>query len=278
MAAITLRERLEGWQQDLQVDREARLVKNAALAGQSSRNGYRYADDALAGAVALYERKPVFLDHAPRGQRPLDRSARDLAGYVVHARLEEGRIRGDIQALETDAGETFLKLVEANAPNVGMSHVVLAERSADGALVDRILDVISVDAVVNPATTSTFRESCTEFAAGREAPSGLDDLERQCRELGAVNLQLEAALAEAHRREEARRQLEAAGLPAEALSECFREQLLAAPDAGARQRLIQDRLTLCSPGRRDGTPRSQERLGGAPAAVDDLFVRVLRRR
>ena len=63
------------------------------------------------------------------------------------------------QVLDTESGRTFLALIESDTPGVGMSHVVMAERSRDGETVERIHDVISVDAVVNPATTTTFHES-----------------------------------------------------------------------------------------------------------------------
>jgi hypothetical protein len=76
-------------------------------------------------------------------------------------------VRGDIRVLDTDSGRTFLALAESDTPGVGMSHVVLAERNADGTIVEKIRDVISVDAVVGPATTRTFRES-VEAEGARE--------------------------------------------------------------------------------------------------------------
>lgn len=141
------------------IDAERRLVSNIALAGAQSRNGYRYTEPALRAAVPLYEQKPVFLDHAPNLTRPQERSTRDLVGHIVNPRYEGGRIRADVRVLETEAGRTFLALAESLSPAVGMSHVVLAERSADRTRVERIHEVVSVDAVVFPATAATFRES-----------------------------------------------------------------------------------------------------------------------
>ena len=159
-----LTEHVIDWRSDVVVERTSRTIRNAALTGAESKNGYRYSDAALKGAVPLYENAPVFLDHPACAQRPRDRSARDLAGSVINVRFESGRLRGDLRALETEAGSTLLALAEADGPGVGMSHVVLAERSRDGATVDRIVEVISVDAVAFPATTSTFRESIAESA------------------------------------------------------------------------------------------------------------------
>jgi len=159
MKPTTLIERYADWHNGAAVEPQQRLVRNVALAGRESKNGYAYSETALQGAVALYEHKPVFLDHAADESRPQERSTRDLVGSIVNPRYDEGRIRGDIRVLDTESGRTFLALAESDAPGVGMSHVVLAERNGDGAIVEKIHDVISVDAVVGPATTRTFRES-----------------------------------------------------------------------------------------------------------------------
>ncbi len=134
-----------------------RVVRNVALVGPDSRNGYRYSEAALAAGVSLYEGKPVFLDHARNVSRPHDRSARDLVGTVVNARFEGGRIRGDIAVLATEAGQTFLALAESRSSACGMSHVVVVERGAEG-VVTALVEVVSVDAVAFPATNATFAE------------------------------------------------------------------------------------------------------------------------
>ena len=155
-----LTERICDWHsEEVAVDLKSRLVRNVALAGQESKNGYRYTEESLLAAVALYANKPVFLDHAANQARPHQRSTRDLVGSVINPRFEQGRIRGDIQLLDTEAGRTFIALAETSSPAVGMSHVVLAERNADRTVVEKIHEVVSIDAVVFPATTSTFSES-----------------------------------------------------------------------------------------------------------------------
>ncbi len=154
-----LTEHVADWRSAIVVEQATRTIRNVALAGPESKNGYRYSERSLKEAASLYENVPVFLDHPASPQRPRDRSARDLAGSVTNARYEAGRLRGDLKTLDTEAGRTLLALAEADGPGVGMSHVVLAERSRDGATVERIVEVVSVDAVAFPATTSTFRES-----------------------------------------------------------------------------------------------------------------------
>ena len=143
----------------LSIDAPTRTVRGVALCGTNSRNGYTYPEAVLRAAAALYEGVPVFLDHPRLAGQPAGRSARDLAGTVKAARYEAGRLRGDVTALDTEAGRTFLALAAGDAPRVGMSHVVRAERSGDGLTVERIAEVLSVDAVTDPATTDRLSES-----------------------------------------------------------------------------------------------------------------------
>ena len=155
-----LAEEIRDWRSDgLIVDRENRYVRNVALAGTVSKNGYRYTEQALQEATNLYRNKPVFLDHAPTASRATHRSTRDLVGSIVNPRFENGRVRGDIRVIDTEAGRTFLALAESDGPSVGMSHVVLAKRNVNGTIVERLEQVVSVDAVVFPASTVAFRES-----------------------------------------------------------------------------------------------------------------------
>ncbi len=162
-----LTERIADWRPPREaVDAVARVVRGVALCGPTSRNGYVYPEPVLRAAAPLYEGAPVFLDHAPAPpagsaiSRPFERgrSARDFVGSVRDVRFEEGRLRGDVAALDTEAGRTFLALAAGDAagaaPQVGMSHVVLAERTADGSDVTAIREVLSVDAVAFPATVS----------------------------------------------------------------------------------------------------------------------------
>jgi hypothetical protein len=147
---------------EVTVDAGSGVIANVALSGLVSKNGYRYTEAALRDAAPLYAGKPVFLDHAPDPGRPQERSTRDLAGSIVRPRFHEGRLRADIATNATDAGRTLLALAERDQPGVGMSHVVLAERNSDGTVVEKIHEVVSVDAVVFPATTQTFREHAAQ--------------------------------------------------------------------------------------------------------------------
>jgi len=291
MSHMTLHETCENWNESLNVDRENRLVLNVALSGQLSRNGYTYSHEALAAAATLYENKPVFLDHASQRLRPLERSTRDLVGSITNPRYISGRIRGDIRVLDTESGQTFLKLVESHTPGVGMSHVVLADRTSDGKTVQKIVEVISVDVVINPATTSTFAESapllpieacpgedCSTCVLLREKSEGLQ-AERDRLQSDIHRLQKELqGIAD---RESVRALIAESGLPAESVSECFQNQLLEAATMEQRRQLLQDRLKLLSLGHRDQVrPFSQARClpSSLRSTQEDEFVRILKRR
>ncbi|MFV0445881.1 MAG: hypothetical protein ACK5Q5_20070 [Planctomycetaceae bacterium] len=304
MQATTLSERLADWHSGLSVDSAARLVKNVALTGCDSRNGYRYSASALRIALPLYDNKPVFLDHAPDRSRPHDRSTRDLVGTIVNPRFDSDRIRGDIRVLDTDSGRTFLALTSSNAPGVGMSHVVLARRSADGETIEAIEDVVSVDAVINPATTTTFRESAhteptalapdediqaaPELTAAASPPPETPPASTQTAEDVALKVELQdlrqqlAELTAAREQEVHDLRMEAllshSQLPDYAVTPLFRQQLLQAPDDGTRQTLIQERLLLLQYATQQ-LPHSLARHSrDAPALSTDTFLSTLKRR
>jgi hypothetical protein len=276
----TLVEQCVDWRTDACVERETRLVRNVALAGRESRNGYVYSEGALRDAVSLYERKPVFLDHGPDRGRPQDRSTRDLVGSITNARYEDGRIRGDIRVLETESGQTFLSLVESDTPGVGMSHVVLAERGNDGLTVERIRDVISVDAVVGPATTRTFRESVEEDPgpSGEERSRLLEEIAelRSRREELAREVETLAESAARLALSDVRRDLRESGLPQFACGDEFVQQLAHASEP-ARQALIAERRELLRRAMSSG-PRSAERGNGAAIPDDAAFIAAVQRR
>ncbi|MBL8850823.1 MAG: hypothetical protein JNG89_14170 [Planctomycetaceae bacterium] len=277
--ATTLVEQSADWRSEARVERSARLVRNVALAGPASRNGYRYAESALRDGAALYDRKPVFLDHAADSKRPQERSTRDLVGSVVHPRFEDGRIRGDIQVLDTEAGQTFLSLVESDAPGVGMSHVVLAERGGDGTVVERIHDVLSVDAVIGPATTTTFRESLdpatTDAAAANASEARLAAVLLERDELAARVAVLERRRDAETSRTAVQRMLAETGLPDYAATPLFVQQLSVA-DETQRRVLVAERRELIARASLLRPQSAERRDEGASAAA--TFVAAIRGR
>src|SRR5262245_11716424 len=87
-----LREWADGWLAEAAADRTQNLVRNVVLLGALSRNGYRYAREAMQQAVPLYEGRPVFIDHAET--QPTQRKLRNYAGQVIQPRFENDRLRG----------------------------------------------------------------------------------------------------------------------------------------------------------------------------------------
>lgn len=263
------------------VDRTNRLVGNVAITGAVSRNGYRYAAEALEAAAPLYVGRPVFLDHSQDPNSPQSRSTRDLVGTVVSARFVAtadglGLIRGDIRVLDTESGRTFLTLCESDEPGVGMSHVVLARRSEDGSVVESIEKVISVDAVMFPATTNRLSESETtledeSFESQSRSSEGdcrqrtcgscatcqekVAELERECEQLRGNVSRLKQARVVAERD----MLLASSGLPTSAISDLFRRLVHEAETKDLARQLIQDRLAMLTSRRGPmSEPRDEE--------------------
>jgi hypothetical protein len=305
MHSDTLTEDLSDWGSRLAIDSQARLVCNVALTGPDSKNGYRYSESALREAAPLYDQKPVFLDHAPDRLKPRDRSTRDLVGNIINPRFEDGRIRGDIRVLDTESGRTFLALANTNLPGVGMSHVVLAQRSMDGTTVETIRDVVCVDAVINPATTQTFRESQSEPASSPlppgEGPGGegpavrvpllppeptseslsldpqLSTLNQELLDLREQVTTLQSRAIVAERQLDIQKLLAEAQLPPSALTPVFKQLLEQAPTTEARRELLRDRQALCEQ-HRPRTPQSYERPATKPHPPATDFIAAIKSR
>ncbi len=275
---IQLTEKCEDWAGQLTVDDDNRLVRNIALSGTISRNGYTYSEQSLQDAVALYADKPVFLDHAADKTRPHERSTKDLVGSIVSPRYIDGRIRGDIRVLETDSGHTFLKLVNSKSPGVGMSHVVLAQRSADGSTVLKIEDVISVDAVINPATTNTFHESeqttDPEIARLREH---LQNISQQRDALLQERDNLRRSISTLQNEQILQRMLRESKLPSETVTESFLTQLRKAETEVEKLSLINDRYALIESHAQHPPIYSHPRLH-TETSTDTLFINTIRTR
>lgn len=280
MTQDTLTEDLADWSAALSIDPQARLVLNVALTGQDSRNGYRYSESALREAVLLYDQKPVFLDHAPDRLKPRDRSTRDLVGNIINPRYEDGRIRGDIRVLDTESGRTFLALAHTNLPGVGMSHVVIAQRSPDSNTVEAIRDVVCVDAVVNPATTQTFRESQDPAASSEitHLEEQLQSSHQECQQLREQLAVLQSRVVLAERQCEAQKLIAESQLPAATITPLFLRQLEQAPTTEHRLELIRDRTKLCEQ-HRSRPPLSRERTSTTPpASLNSDLVAAIRYR
>lgn len=163
MKATLLREYYQGTPAgELRIDREQGILHGVKILGLASRNRRDYPAKTLAGALPLYERAKVNLDH-PAG-RPLEaRRYRDRFGVIrnVALREEEGLFADFHFNPRHPLAEQLLWDAEHAPENVGFSHHVEAVvENRDGKQVVReILAVRSVDLVADPATTRGLFES-----------------------------------------------------------------------------------------------------------------------
>lgn len=159
-----LQEFVDSREQRLRVDRTAGVIRGVKLLGLNSRNGRRYREEALSGAIGLYEGAKVNINH-PKGHPLSPRDYQDRLGVVrgVEFRSGEG-LFGDLHFNPKHSLSEQLVWDAEHAPqNVGMSHNVLARTKRDGeeTVVEAITKVQSIDLVADPATTSGLYEHVT---------------------------------------------------------------------------------------------------------------------
>jgi hypothetical protein len=156
-----LQEFVDSRQQKLRVDRAAGVIRGVKLLGLNSRNGRRYREDALVGAVGLYEGAKVNINH-PKGHPLSPRDYQDRLGVVRGVQFRSGEgLFGDLHFNPRHTLSEQLVWDAEHAPqNVGMSHNVLARTKQQGndTVVEAITKVQSIDLVADPATTSGLYE------------------------------------------------------------------------------------------------------------------------
>ncbi len=127
-------------------------------------NGWHFSAEVLRQSLPLWEGRECYLDH-----HTAEPSLRDLAGVVYDPQWDEGRqgIRlrlkplGPAAALLRALGSAMLQ--EAVRPQVGFSADLLF--TARGRQVERIVRVLSVDCVVQPARGGAFLRALNRQSA-----------------------------------------------------------------------------------------------------------------
>lgn len=300
---------------------EGTLIRDVLLCGNVSKNGREIPPSAFkseAHVKKLYEGKHVFFNHLSpekfRGtyeQQKLvatTRNVQELAGFITNVRFENGKPRADIQTAGAYLGEQLRDLVSARVPNVGLSHVAAYRTSRKGEklLVESVEDVATVDVVISPATTSTFREQSdmdelvkaqTELATLKVENSQLQakltqtdsDLKIAREQITTLDGKLAAVSTEkldlsqkvlAFEQKEAaitlrqtiEQQLKDAGLivGTEQCSEIFVESLLATTDEAKRKAQIDDRLKLVTNHQKGSGERKEGAFKGTDVVSDYL--------
>jgi hypothetical protein len=300
----------------LRVDRDKGIILGVKLLGTVSRKGREYPKAVMAKALPLYEGMRVNVDHVDPGQR---RSLRDRIGLVKNVTLKEDGLYGDFHFNPKHALAEQIAWDAENAPqNLGFSHDTRGgARNRNGRVVVESIDqVLSVDLVANPATTTGLFESADELPTpeGKDAMDlstltlqelreSRDDLVQTirneadegktiaCLEVQIKTLQetidgYQAADAKRALQEAITAELKAAGLdPANAAhcSEVFLEDLSATAEPARRKAKIDDRKTLVTAaGSRVSAPSTssplQEAHDGAaiPPATAPLAERIRR--
>ncbi len=164
-----------------------------------------------------------------------------------------------------------------------MSHVILAEKNPDGSVVEKIHQVVSVDAVVFPATTKSFQEQHRPNGEGNSLAANLAWLTSERETLLAQIARLKTELGQLRAVREVDELLDQSLLPVSAVTDFFRGQLLAAPSREDRQALIEERQRLLESFSRVAfAPRSQARLGDPNhsklSLTDEQLIAAIRRR
>ncbi len=243
------------------VDRERGVLTGVKILGPQSKNGRVYPLPTLQQAVALYEGARVNVDHASgAGANGSSRDYEDRIGAIHNVACRPEGLYGDFHFNPKHRlVEQLLWDAEHSPANVGFSHNVLARTKRDGeqTTVEEILQVQSVDLVADPATTLGLFEST---AATPESGDSLQTLREENRCLRAELAELRAAEQQASHRSEVDARIAAAELPAELVTEVFRQQCHEAADSERLERLLaarcQDARLLFGAGR----PRSAEQV------------------
>lgn len=158
-ASSRLREAFTPAGGEVQIDREAGVIRNVRILGNRSRNGYRYNDAAMDQARGLYEGMVVNLDHQfAKG----DRRIADGFGALRDIHRDGEGIRGDLHYLtKHPLAEAVVERAERFPETFGLSHDAEGQRERIGneTVVTSVDRVRSVDVVSNPATNTSLFES-----------------------------------------------------------------------------------------------------------------------
>ena len=143
----------------------------AITAGEG--NGWLFGEDALRTSLALWDGVECFVDHAAVARA---HSLRDLAGVVTNPEWDAERrgVRCELRAIGPSAellselGREMVAGAGQAAPRVGFSADVVF--TAQGRQVEKILRVLSVDLVFNPARGGAFIKEALSRAASAATP------------------------------------------------------------------------------------------------------------
>lgn len=148
-------------------DGSPRLIKGVALLGGTARGkgkDYSYPVRTMETAVRAgkYDNCRCFINHPTDGEVQTGRrDLMNLAGVCKNVRVEEGKIKGDVQVLPDQFGDKFFNIAKLMPEAASCSHIADGKLKSENGnvFVEEIKDVLSVDLVVQGATTENVFES-----------------------------------------------------------------------------------------------------------------------
>lgn len=158
--SIQLEESFDNPLSEAVVDRELSIIMNVCLLTPYSKNNRHYTEQAMRGALSLFEGAKAFANHPRKSEQGQVRDVQDLIGKYRNARMESGKLKADLVVLKSQAPWIF-DLAEQAPELVGLSLNGGGKVRKDGSgeeTVEQIVTVKSVDLVTEPATTSSLFE------------------------------------------------------------------------------------------------------------------------
>jgi len=160
-----LREDVSFLQAEFSEDNGARMIRNVAFLGGTSKHGYTYRQEAMRRAIPLYNGVRCFINHPTTEEEKTGRrDLMKLAGVTEGARHEDGKIKGNVKLLNDEYGQKFWNIAHTMPTAASCSHVAAGKlvNTNGEKCVEEINEVLSVDLVVQGATTSTVFESTNQ--------------------------------------------------------------------------------------------------------------------
>ncbi len=266
--------------QEAKFEKDKHIIRGVVLLGPVSKNKREYTRECMQKSIPLFEGVQAFINHpSSEEEKTGRRDVRNLAGKYVNARYEEGKVKADAMLLPNENGKLYMDVAETMPDVAGNSQNAHGKWRSDGGkqIVEELTQVFSVDLVANPATTrgmfesddnqnSNFKENetmewtqinaaqilanrpdiheaiKTEGAKSRDAE--VVKLNEQIATLKKANDEYQVKEALAVKSQAVNKAIEESKLPKEAITDTFRESLMAAKDDVAVKAIIEDRKKL----------------------------------
>lgn len=144
------------------INRDAGVIHDVKILGQTSRNGRQYSPKALREAAAFYEGIGVNTNHPSRQTPNVSRGVEEGVGWLESIQVKPDGVYGDLHVIKSHPlANTLFEIAERKPDRFGLSHNASGDVGEIGGsqLVESIKSVRSVDLVQNPATVKSLFES-----------------------------------------------------------------------------------------------------------------------